>query len=37
MSRFARVREFRNEIRWTVVVVVLAALAIVALWPRDGG
>jgi thiol-disulfide isomerase/thioredoxin len=29
-----RVREFRNEIRWTIVVAVLAVLAIVALWPR---
>jgi thiol-disulfide isomerase/thioredoxin len=27
--------EFRNEIRWTVVVVVLAVLAGIALWPRD--
>lgn len=27
--------EFRNEIRWTVVVLVLAVLAAVALWPRD--
>lgn len=33
--RWERVREFRNEIRWTIVVVVLASLAIVALWPRD--
>lgn len=33
--RWERVREFRNEIRWTVVVVALASLAIVALWPRD--
>jgi thiol-disulfide isomerase/thioredoxin len=27
-------REFRTEIRWTIVVVVLAVLAIIALWPR---
>lgn len=27
-------REFRTEIRWTIVVVVLAGLAVVALWPR---
>ncbi|CAL99681.1 thiol-disulfide isomerase/thioredoxin [Saccharopolyspora erythraea NRRL 2338] len=27
-------REYRNEIRWTIVVVVLAVLGIVALWPR---
>lgn len=27
-------REFRTEIRWTIVVVVLTVLAIVALWPR---
>lgn len=33
--RWERVREFRNEIRWTVVVVALASLAIVALWPRE--
>lgn len=29
--------EFRNEIRWTIVVLVLAVLAVVALWPRDSG
>ena len=28
-------REYRNEIRWTVVVVVLAVLGVVALWPRE--
>jgi thiol-disulfide isomerase/thioredoxin len=28
------IREFRVEIRWTIVAVVLVALAIVALWPR---
>lgn len=27
--------EFRHELRWTVVIVVLAVLAAVALWPRD--
>lgn len=36
MSRFStRASEFRNEIRWTIAVVVLAVLAAVALWPRD--
>ncbi|RCW40231.1 thiol-disulfide isomerase/thioredoxin [Halopolyspora algeriensis] len=36
MNRFvAFAGEFRNEIRWTIVVVVLAVLAAVALWPRD--
>ncbi|MDR7301733.1 TlpA family protein disulfide reductase [Haloactinomyces albus] len=36
MSRFTRfASEFRNELRWTVAVVVLAVLAVVALWPRD--
>ncbi|MFC7342308.1 TlpA family protein disulfide reductase [Saccharopolyspora griseoalba] len=30
------VRDFRREIQWTVVVVVLAVLAAIALWPRDG-
>ena len=29
-----RLGEFRNEIRWTIVVLALAALAVVALWPR---
>ena len=29
------VRDFRKEIQWTVVVVVLAVLAAIALWPRD--
>lgn len=33
MSRWFR--EFRNEIQWTVVVLVLAVLAGIALWPRD--
>lgn len=28
-------RQYRSEIRWTVVVVVLAGLAIYALWPRE--
>lgn len=28
-------RAYRSEIQWTVVVVVLAVLAAVALWPRD--
>ncbi|RRO15059.1 TlpA family protein disulfide reductase [Saccharopolyspora rhizosphaerae] len=28
-------RAFRSEIQWTVVVVVLAVLAAIALWPRD--
>lgn len=28
-------REFRTEIRWTIVVVVLAVLGIIALWPRS--
>lgn len=28
-------KEFRDEIRWTLVVVVLAGLAIYALWPRE--
>ncbi|MBA8827377.1 thiol-disulfide isomerase/thioredoxin [Saccharopolyspora lacisalsi] len=38
MSRVtARLGEFRHEVRWTVVVVVLAVLAAVALWPRDPG
>lgn len=32
MSRFSA---FRNEIKWSIVVVVLAGLAVVALWPRD--
>jgi thiol-disulfide isomerase/thioredoxin len=27
-------REFHAEIRWTIVVVVLAVLAVIALWPR---
>lgn len=27
--------DYRNEIRWTIVVVVLVVLAVVALWPRD--
>ncbi|GAB3281790.1 TlpA family protein disulfide reductase [Parasphingorhabdus pacifica] len=35
MNRLGKWGEFRNEIRWTVVVVVLATLAVVALWPRD--
>jgi thiol-disulfide isomerase/thioredoxin len=30
-----RLSEFRNEIRWTIVVLVLAVFAIVALWPRN--
>jgi len=29
------VREFRTELQWTAVVLVLAALAAIALWPRD--
>ncbi|MEU6128622.1 TlpA disulfide reductase family protein [Saccharopolyspora sp. NPDC047091] len=37
MSRWRHVREFRNEIRWTVVVLVLAGLAVVALWPGGSG
>lgn len=32
--RWKWISEFRNELRWTVVVVVLAGLAVVALWPR---
>ncbi|GAA4863058.1 TlpA disulfide reductase family protein [Saccharopolyspora cebuensis] len=28
-------RAYRTEIRWTVVVVVLAVLGVVALWPRE--
>lgn len=28
-------RAYRSEIQWTVVVVVLAVLAVIALWPRD--
>lgn len=28
-------RAYRSEIQWTVVVVVLAVLAAIALWPRD--
>ncbi|MGW1682597.1 TlpA family protein disulfide reductase [Saccharopolyspora sp. NPDC002376] len=28
-------RAYRNEIRWTIVVLVLAVLGVVALWPRD--
>lgn len=31
------VREFSREIRWTVVVLVLAAVGVVALWPREDG
>lgn len=27
--------DYRNEIRWTIVGVVLVVLAVVALWPRD--
>ncbi|MGP4018330.1 TlpA family protein disulfide reductase [Saccharopolyspora sp. 5N708] len=27
-------RAYRNEIRWTIVVVVLAVVGVVALWPR---
>ncbi|QIZ35530.1 TlpA disulfide reductase family protein [Saccharopolyspora sp. ASAGF58] len=27
-------RAYRNEIRWTIVVVVLAVLGVIALWPR---
>lgn len=34
-GRFERVRAFRREIQWTVLVVVLAGLAVVALWPRS--
>lgn len=34
-GRWARVREFRREIQWTAVVLVLAALAVAALWPRE--
>ncbi|WP_243791118.1 TlpA disulfide reductase family protein [Saccharopolyspora gloriosae] len=37
MSRWQHVREFRREIQWTVVVLVLAALAVVALWPGGSG
>ncbi|WP_258345166.1 TlpA family protein disulfide reductase [Saccharopolyspora gregorii] len=37
MSRWRYVREFRSEIRWTVVVLVLAGLAVVALWPGGSG
>ncbi|GAA0539977.1 hypothetical protein GCM10011581_42300 [Saccharopolyspora subtropica] len=28
-------RAYRSEIRWTIVVVVLAVVGVVALWPRD--
>lgn len=30
------VREYRGELRWTLVVLVLAAAGIAALWPRAG-
>lgn len=33
-GRWTWVREFRREIQWTVLVLVLAGLAVVALWPR---
>ena len=33
-GRWSWVREFRRELQWTAVVLVLAALAVVALWPR---
>lgn len=43
MSRWRQLREFRTEIQWTIVVLVLAGLAVVALLPgaqltgRDSG
>ncbi|GAB2652282.1 TlpA disulfide reductase family protein [Saccharopolyspora gloriosae] len=37
MSRWRGLREFRREIQWTVVVLVLAGLAVVALWPGGSG
>ena len=33
-GRWTWVREFRREIQWTALVLVLAGLAVVALWPR---
>lgn len=37
VSRWAnRWREYGTEIRWTVVVLVLAVVGVIALWPRGG-
>ncbi|QGK71961.1 redoxin domain-containing protein [Allosaccharopolyspora coralli] len=32
-----RVADFRREIAWTLVVLLLAGLTVVALWPRESG